>query len=145
MTVINSFSPARQQNTVAFKSNDQQEFYPGYATASLILPGIGQLAKGETQNGLARLGVYVATIGTGAALAMGKIKNSTVASVLGVVALSAFVINHINSAFDAFKPKKLDIPDNTDSVVDTFKSKKSDVVDNIDSAFDMFKQKLEKA
>ncbi len=111
MEAINSLSQARQtlpaRQQMAFKGNEQQKFHPGAATASLVLPGTGQIAKGEIFNGLVRLGIGAAAIGTtiiagGRAMATGSAK--WVAA--HYTAMAVWVLTHVNSAFDAFKPKK---------------------------------------
>ena len=104
MTTINSIPAARQ---IAFTGKkEKSEFNTGKATMSALLPGTGQLAKGEITNGLVRLGIDAVAIGTGVAVQKGKLGLGKGASIAAAASYGAFILNRINSAFDAFKPKK---------------------------------------
>ena len=134
MTVINSFSPAIQQNAVAFTSNDQLKKHSVAAVASAILPGSGQLIKGEKKSGLARLGLEAGILGSiliaakklpktfgdnlvnAKQLKPGKeqlktlFKDFSKTKIAGVAALAAVPVialaaNHISAVKDAYNPK----------------------------------------
>lgn len=108
-----AISGVSQQN-LAFKCNTCDEHtqpkkrHLGAAIASYYIPGSGQIAKGEIKSGLARLGVDVAAtaviVGAALQLAKGKISEATYMKA-AVLSWGTIVANHVNSAFDAFKPK----------------------------------------
>ena len=134
MTIINSFSPARQQNTVAFKGDDKN--HPVAALFSAILPGSGQLLKGEDKNGFTRLGLEAGILAS--IVIAGKVIKKSLANnlvkaaealetksfikafkalhkgisktkIAGGIALAfvpivALAVNHVNAAKDAYKP-----------------------------------------
>ena len=78
MTVINSRLPVRQQNAVAFTSNDKPKKHPIAAVASFVLPGSGQLLNGDKKSGLTRLGLEAGILGS--IYASGKILQKTLAN-----------------------------------------------------------------
>ncbi len=109
---VRQITPAAQQK-MAFKANDNQpKFNSGAATASSLIPGLGQFAKGEVLNGTMRLGIEAGLIGgsiflaksIGRDFAENTLKGSKVAICSSIPVL--LMANHISAAFDAFKPKK---------------------------------------
>jgi len=126
MTGINSINSALPQTAQkpAFGKNEKKYNY-GAAAASAILPGSGQLIKGEKKDGFTRMGVEAGLIGAlglaGKFVAnvakdfkQGNVQALTnMKAVKPLLAITTFFVapglilsNHINAAVNAFKPKK---------------------------------------
>ena len=102
MSAINSISPARQQNVLAFGQtpNDPQvkKSSRGAIAAAWFVPGSVQLTRGQTARGLTQLGIHALAIGTVVAAKLGKIGTG----IAGKVAVAGAIIGGFtNCVFSA--------------------------------------------